>query len=231
MGLFDLFKPDVGKLQKQRDIQALITALEHKDSQIRAHAAYSLGELKVLSAVDILIKHLKEDGDDVKRESALALGNIRNPKAIPVLIEVLKYGFFWDPQYGTTDAFMNPVTVSGGLRDTYVSIHNNAKWALLQIGVPALPALVDTLSDRSPYARFHACNVIGNMKEKTPVGLIAELLEDPYHFVRHSAAWSLGSIGDTASLNILKIAYEKENDERVKREIFKSIESLEKRGT
>jgi HEAT repeat protein len=231
MGLFDLFKPDVGKLQQQRDIQGLMTALEHKDSQIRAHAAYSLGELKALSAVDVLIKHLREDTTDVKRESALALGNIKNQKAIPVLIETFTYGINWDPHYGTTDAYMNPVAVSGGLRDTYVSIHNNAKWALLQIGVPALPALVNTLSDKSPYARLHACNIIGNMKEKTLVGSIAKLLEDPFHFVRHSAAWSLGSIGDTASLNTLKIAYQKESDERVKKEISQAIESIEKKGT
>lgn len=228
MGLFDLFRPDVQKLQNQRDIKGLRAALHHKDSQIRAHAAYALGELREKSASAELQNLLLTDTSDVRRESALALGNIKNAPSIPALIETFKYGYFWDPDYGVTDAHMKPIEINYGLRDTFVSIHQNAEWALLQIGAPAVPSLIQTLLDPSPYARFYACNVLGNLKEKEAINPIKALLDDKYNFVRHCAARSLSIIGDRNVLENLKAVYQKESNTKVRNEIKKAIDSLEK---
>jgi hypothetical protein len=92
MGIFDkLFKPNVEKLKKERNVNGLIKALRHKDSLIRLRAAEALGSIRDKKAVEPLIQALLNDEDPwVRRKAALALENIPDKRAVEPLIQALK---------------------------------------------------------------------------------------------------------------------------------------------
>ena len=54
MGIFDLFKPNVGKIVKKKNIKGLIKTLRHKDRDIREEAAKALGKIGDERAVEPL---------------------------------------------------------------------------------------------------------------------------------------------------------------------------------
>lgn len=75
-------------------IPALKTALVDKRENVRASAAYALGEMgpDAADAVDTLIRLLTEASDEVRRHAISALGMIQVPteKTVPALIGVLE---------------------------------------------------------------------------------------------------------------------------------------------
>jgi len=73
MGIFyKLFKPNVEKLKKERNVNGLIKALRHKDSLIRLRAAEALGSIRDKKAVEPLIQALKDEVPRVRWSAALA---------------------------------------------------------------------------------------------------------------------------------------------------------------
>ena len=92
MGFFSrLFKPNVEKLRRRRDVNGLIKALEYEDWQIRRQAADALGEIGDNGAIKPLSQILKVDSlsDEVNRtkETAIkALDKIGGKSAVNVLI-------------------------------------------------------------------------------------------------------------------------------------------------
>lgn len=91
MDIFDLFKPNVEKLEAKRDVEGLIKALNYKkDLKVRWEAAVALGEIKDKKAVEPLFQALKDESKWVQEESAEALGKIGEP-AGESLIQALKH--------------------------------------------------------------------------------------------------------------------------------------------
>jgi hypothetical protein len=67
MGIFDLFKPDVKKMERKKDIKGLTKALEYKlSSKVRSNAARSLGRVGGESVRNHLIQALKDKDPDVR---------------------------------------------------------------------------------------------------------------------------------------------------------------------
>jgi len=89
MGIFDR-KPNVEKLAAKKDVERLIEALQHKDHDVRRHAAYALGEIRDARAVDFLIQALKDQDSGVRYEAARALRKIKDARAMEPLIQALK---------------------------------------------------------------------------------------------------------------------------------------------
>ena len=88
MVIFGLFKPNVKKMQKERDVEGLIKALEHKNIHVRERAAEALGELKDARAVEPLILALNGE-DEGRFQAAFALGRIGDKRAVEPLILAL----------------------------------------------------------------------------------------------------------------------------------------------
>ena len=116
-------------------VPALITALKDERENVRAAAAYALGEMGPVAAeaVDGLIVLLNDTSEEVRRHTASALGMIKGPtsKTVPALVGVLE-----DPEE-TDLAFF-------------------AAQALTRIGpdaTAAVPALREALMSESAYVR------------------------------------------------------------------------------
>ena len=116
-------------------VPALITALEDDRENVRASAAYALGEIGPVAAeaVDGLIGLLTDESEEVRRHATSALGMIKVPvlKTVPALVKVL------EDREDTDLAFF-------------------AAQALTRIGpdaTEAVPALGEALMSESAYVR------------------------------------------------------------------------------
>jgi predicted nucleic acid-binding Zn-ribbon protein len=91
MGIMsNLFRPNIERLKKQRDIERLIRALQHRDWHVRMDAVEALGVLGDERGVPSLIESLKDESRHVRREAAIALGTLGDKRAIEPLIHALK---------------------------------------------------------------------------------------------------------------------------------------------
>ena len=116
-------------------VPALIAALEDERENVRASAAYALGEIGsgAAEAVDGLIALLTDESEEVRRHATSALGMIKEPvsKTVPALVRVL------EDREDTDLAFF-------------------AAQALTRIGpdaTEAVPALQEALVSESAYVR------------------------------------------------------------------------------
>ena len=116
-------------------VSVLISALGDERENVRASAAYALGEMGPVAAeaVDALIALLTDESEEVRRHATSALGMIKVPpsKTVPALVKVL-----------------------GNPEDTDLAFF--AAQALTRIGpdaTEAVPALRDALMSESAYVR------------------------------------------------------------------------------
>ena len=88
-----LFKPNIKKLKKEKDIEKLIMALSYeKDDDIVVEAAQALGELKDKRAIEPLVKILNDEEIDyyARIGAAKSLGHIKDKRATEPLIKALE---------------------------------------------------------------------------------------------------------------------------------------------
>ena len=103
-------------------------------------------------------------------DAASALGKI-GPASIPALKDLLKDKTY---QYRTA-----PV------------------WALRDIGLPAVPIIVELLKDEDSFCRQEAAAALGQIRPTAKAGIPAliESLRDTVWIIRETAATSLGQMG------------------------------------
>ena len=126
-------------------VPALIVALQDERENVRASAAYALGEMGPVAAeaVDGLIALLTDESEEVRRHATSALGMIKVPvsKTVPALAEVL------EDREDTDLAFF-------------------AAQALTRIGpdaTEAVPALREALMSESAYVRGFSSEALGRI--------------------------------------------------------------------
>lgn len=90
MGMFGLFKPNVEKMKKERDVKGLIKALKHKDRYIRSEAASALAEIGDARVVEPFINALKDESFPAKAIVAKNLIKIGDERAVDPLVQYLK---------------------------------------------------------------------------------------------------------------------------------------------
>jgi len=82
-------RPNIEKLSAKRDIDGLIKALIHKDTQLRRNAAAALARLCDTRAVEHLITALKDHDPYVRALALEALGTIGDSRAVePLVVEL-----------------------------------------------------------------------------------------------------------------------------------------------
>ena len=126
-------------------VSALVTALQDARENVRASAAYALGEMGPVAAeaVDGLVALLTDESEEVRRHATSALGMIKVPvsKTVPALIDVL------EDREDTDLAFF-------------------AAQALTRIGpdaTEAVPALQEALMSESAYVRGFSSEALGRI--------------------------------------------------------------------
>jgi HEAT repeat protein len=82
MGLF--WKPNIQRMEQQRDINGLMEALQSKDQDTRRLALQALGNLRDTRSLPVII-YLLEDAE-LRRDAMRALGQLRDPRSVEFLL-------------------------------------------------------------------------------------------------------------------------------------------------
>ncbi|MDG6257606.1 MAG: HEAT repeat domain-containing protein [Methanomicrobiaceae archaeon] len=129
----------VMNLKRNANIRGLVSALSHRDVEVRYRAAIALGDLGDPAAVEPLSHALKDENSGVRWEAAEALGKIGGP-AVHALAKAV--------------------------HDEDDDIRWRAAIALGEIGGDeAIEALIEALSDEDAYVRSRAINSLAAIGE------------------------------------------------------------------
>jgi HEAT repeat protein len=119
-------------------------------------------------AVPPLIQALGDEDIDVRRAACRALGEIGDRQAVPPLIQALRD---WNVRAAACEA-------------------------LVKIGAPAVPHLIQALGDGDWHVREAACEALGEIGDGQAVPPLIQALGDGDSDVRAAACRALGAIGD-----------------------------------
>jgi HEAT repeat protein len=142
----------LGNMGKASAVEPLVKALGDEDNFVRDFAARALGKIGDRKAVIPLIKAFDDENPLVQRSVALALGSLGDSRAVETLIKGMDSKHFMVRRaaakalgdIGDVKA-VDPLIKALGSGDIY--IQNGAAIALAHIGKPAVPQLVNKLSD------------------------------------------------------------------------------------
>lgn len=84
-----ILPPNIKRLEAKSDVDGLIEALRHKNSEIRHGAAGALGRIGGQPAVAPLVVALKDSSTKVRLSAIKALGNLQDDEALDPLLSQL----------------------------------------------------------------------------------------------------------------------------------------------
>jgi HEAT repeat protein len=191
-------------------VPALIQALGDSGWNVRRAAAEALGKLGDPQAVPALIQALGDSDSAVRAVSAEALGAIGDPQAVPALIVALgDWGDWWSENVrrAAAEALVRigaPAVPAliQALGDRSENVRRAAAEALVRIGAPAVPALIQALGDDEFRVRRAAAEALVRIGAPAVPALI-QALGDRSENVRRAAAEALGAIGDPQAIPAL----------------------------
>lgn len=188
-----------GKLHAVNAVDMLIdnllslpdTTPSKKDKKIAIKAAWALGEIGDTRAIEPLIKKLIDNNPTetwVLPQVIEAVGKLKAREAIPYLTGFLQ----------SDEAEIASITTS----------------ALVNIGTPCVPSLIEVLYHGSDTARAYATLALGQLKDKRAVPPLTAMLKDEAWYVRGAAVIALGEIADKSAIEPLAaIAMEDKNED------------------
>ena len=152
----------------------LIDALRDKNPDVRWAAIRALGKLGDPVAVKSIIKALRDEDSGVRKTAAEALGKIGDAKATVPLIAAVD-----DENWSVRQAAVESLgkmghakavdAVVNALRDGYSDVRQAAVTAAVQMGKPAVLALIKALSDDNPDTRRCSAEALGRMKDQSSI--------------------------------------------------------------
>lgn len=182
------------KVKDEIDIQ--IDLMQDTDWVVRREAVITLGEMADERCVDPLCRALR-DGDWQVREAAVeAVGEI-GPPAVDLLLRFVRD---WESRKYVlrTLGKINDERVLDPLISWLKSdeFKDDATRALVDLGPPAVPKLIEALSHRDDFVQKQSILALGDIKDAQAVDPLIALLQDQDWMVRLTAASSLEKIGD-----------------------------------
>jgi HEAT repeat protein len=190
--------------QVKDEIDIQIDLLKDPDWVVRREAVITLGEMGDDRCVEPLARALR-DGDWQVREAVVeALGQVGSP-AVDALLKLVRD---WDVRKAA-------ITALGKIRDERVleplmhqlrsdEFKEDATKALVELGEPAVPRLVQALKDKEEGTRQQAVLALGQIKDSSAVDPLIEMLADKDWFTRLTAAAALEAIGDSRGRDAIK---------------------------
>ncbi len=185
-----LFRPNVQKMMKKKDVNGLIRAIGDAERHVRLAAIEALGDIGDTRAVEPLIAALKDSSWGVRQYAATALGAIGDTRAVKPLTAAFK-----DNKKIVRKAAAEALAKIG------LSVEPEAQaWYLvaleewsrvIPLGESAIEPLVTALREGEVCAA-NALGEIGSVRALEP--LSAALKEDDY-YLRKAAAAAIGKIG------------------------------------
>ena len=216
-------------------MQSLLNALADADTEVRASAAQSLGQLGDERAVAALSKALREDSDArVRRTAAWALGNIEDARAVPALVHAVKNDQDGEVRrtavwaLGQIEDESAVPALTDLVRDRDVEMRRQAAWALGQIQAEAaVPALVTALRDSDAEVRSTAVWALGQIEAESAVEPLTGLLNDATPEVRKQAVWALGQIEAESAVPALARVVREDRDVETRQQAAWALGQIE----
>ena len=185
-----------------RAVPYLMEALEKDMKQRKGYAMAiipALGQLKDERAVPLLVEALNRMDEDWmgRVAAARALGEIGSTKAVPGLIKAA-----WLPETRSAAIealarIKDPRAISPLLSALGISEKSEARQAaveaLIDIGKPAVPELIETLESlySGDHARALAAGILGKIGDPRALDPLRKALDDPNEIVRNYAEKAL----------------------------------------
>lgn len=193
----DRFTKQAGLREAQRRAVMVYVRQDSLEPAVGHALATRFGTIKYGVAFPLL------DGVQAK---VRALGEIRYNFTMCARLLELKSRFFGAPHYVArklkreiSDGSAVPVLVAALKNRDYAGARVAA--ALEEIGRPAVPALIDALTQsRKDTHRYSAAELLGKIGDKPAVRALCDALKDRNEGVRGNAAKSLGQIGDKSAV-------------------------------
>jgi HEAT repeat protein len=223
--ILGLGKPDIKKMEKEKDIKGLIRAMGYdNDESIRKEAAFALGkitdsqspiytirnentELKDTSedsignfTVEQLINSLQDENWSIRMNAAKTLVEI-GETAVEKLINSLK-DENWQVRWHTAEILGEIGDVRGVkplinlLNDKNNGVQSNSVIALVKIGNLGVEILIDNLNSKEWQIREHTAEILGEIGDVRGIVPLTRSLNDESDDVRRAAKASLEKINN-----------------------------------
>lgn len=174
----------------------LISALHHKNLDVRLGVIEALGDIKDSASIAPLIAHLQEeDNAEVRWAITLTLGEIRDPAAIPVLIECLRDRDAY-VRYGAARSLQRLGLIPRDTVEKTWFLIGMQRWGEIQdLGEDAVDPLVQILQYPNSRIRLKAVEVLGELRSPKATLACDRALTDPVEEVRWRAILSFPHCG------------------------------------
>jgi len=180
------------KVKDEIDIQ--IDLMQDTDWVVRREAVITLGEMADERCVEPLVRALR-DGDWQVREAAVEAVSDIGPPAVDLLLRFVR-------DWESRKYVIRTLGRINDERDPLISwlksdeFKDDATRALVELGQPAVPKLIEALSHRDDFVQKQSILALGDIKDAQAVDPLIALLQDQDWMVRLTAASSLEKIGD-----------------------------------
>lgn len=190
--------------QVKDEIDIQIDLLNDSEWEIRREAVITLGEMGDERCIEPLVRCLR-DGDWQVRDAAVESVAMIGSPAVDLLLRYIR----------DYDARKSAIKALGKINDERVldplisMLHNDefkddATWALVELGQPAVGRLLECLKNQDDVIRKQAILALGEIKDSSSVDSLIERLQDPDWFIRLSSAAALEKIGDPRGRDAIK---------------------------
>jgi HEAT repeat protein len=242
----------LGKIADPHAAEPLIALLEKDgDWYLRYEAARALGKIGDRSVIEPLIAALKDENSLVRKGVAEALDKLdwkAKGEYEKVLYFIGKQN--WDECVKIGAPAVEPLVALLWDKNLYIrkevaetleelewqakdeheeALHFIGKWdwnGCRKMGGAAVEPLLVVLSDRTPYMRKEAAEILGEIGDLRAVEPLINLLADEDILVRREAARALGRISDPRGIKPLITAL-KDKDSQVQKNATEALDRLE----
>lgn len=218
--ILGMAKPDIKKMEKEKDIKGLIRAMGYdNDESIRKEAAFVLGKItdsqspiytirnentklrdESLSklTVENLINSLKDENWNIRMNAAKSLCEMGEP-AVEKLIDSLK-DKDWQVRWYAAEILGEIGDIKGVkplinvLNDENNGVQSNSVIALVKIGEPGVEILIDNLTIKDRQILEHIAEILGEIGDVRGIAPLKNLLNNENDDVRRVAKKSLEKI-------------------------------------
>lgn len=195
------------KHMKNKAVEALTVAITDKNPDVRYWALLCLGALKDKKHLPIVVPALKDQDHGVRIAALRALREIGDPSVCPQLFEALlqpseqirELVFEILKDFGTHSI---PYLVDS-LSSEYRTSRALAAQALCDMGSEAVYPLVEALESADKERKFWSIRILGELKEKTALPRIKELMSDPDSEIRLAATEAVAAYRNSSVIPLL----------------------------
>lgn len=182
--------------------------LAHRDRRTRLRAVEQLDyAAEHPAAIPPLIQALNDDHFTVRQQAAQALGHAGDDRAVPALQTVLAQ----DDSFlvrGAAAAALGQIrsvsschVLAAALSDTDWHVRHHAAQGLQNIGVAAVPGLLQLVNDPNEHCHRHACETLGALGDPRAIPPLLALVDHPAAPRRVNALRALGKLAAVEALD------------------------------